>query len=195
MPTRVNKKTGTARVRKLAFPPPEHQRKDVKLLVISDDKTERGALGENLDAAGYEVLFETNPDNITDTMIDTRPEVVILDLGMRRIGGINILRQLKGDSQTRQATVITLGGADSANDGDSSRGEYAQSIALGARDMISKPWHPGDLQRRVGRAVDAARARKLQAERAAKRASARAQKQKTRRRPARQARRRRTPTR
>jgi len=56
-----------------------------------------------LDAAGYEEMIEANPDNVTDTMIGKRPDVVILDLGMRRFGGKNILRQLKGDSMTLRA--------------------------------------------------------------------------------------------
>jgi PleD family two-component response regulator len=131
---------------------------------------------ENLDSAGYETLIESNPDNVMVTMTDKKPEVVILDLGMRRLGGITILRQLKGDSRTRQAVVLTLGDSTNANSEDSSLGDYAQSIALGARDMISKPWHPGDLQARVARAVDASRARMRQAERAMKRAHARLQK-------------------
>ena len=193
LPTRLNKKTGIAKVRKREFPPPEHHRKDVTILVISDDESQQRELVDNLDSAGYEMLIEHNPDNITDTMIDARPDLVILDLVMRRLGGLNILRQLKGDSQTRQATVITLGDAINVGGGDLSRGEYAQSIALGARDMITKPWHPGDLQARVARAVDAAQARKHQAERAAKRAKSRLQTK--RRKTARPARKRRAATR
>ena len=192
LPTRVNKKTGIAKVRKLAFPPPEDHRKDVTILVISDDKSQQAELVDDLDSAGYQMLIESNPDNITATMIDARPDLVILDLGMRRLGGLNILRQLKGDSQTRQATVITLGDAINVDGGDTSRGEYAQSIALGARDMITKPWHPGDLQARVARAVDAAQARKHQAERAAKRVKSRLQAK--RRKAARPARKRSTAT-
>ena len=98
LPTRLNKKTGIAKVRKRTLPPPENHRRDVTILVISDDQSQQQQLVDNLDSTGYETLIERNPDNITDTMIDTRPDLVILDLEMRRIGGLNILRQLKSDS-------------------------------------------------------------------------------------------------
>ncbi|MCH7734029.1 MAG: response regulator [Chloroflexi bacterium] len=173
LPTRVDLKNGVARVRKVEFPPPEYQRKGATVLVISDEESEQKALCESLDSAGYDTLIESNPDDVIQTLIAERPDVVLLDIAMRRLGGISILRQIKGDPQTRQVAVITLGQPPNAEDEDKSRSDYAQSMALGARDMIAKPWHPGDLQARVARAVDASRARTRQAERAVERAKTR----------------------
>ena len=173
LPTRLDLENGVAKVRKVEFPPPEYQRKGATVLVISDEESEQEALCESLDAAGYDTLIESNPDDVTRTLIAERPDVVLLDFAMRRLGGITILRHIKGDPQTRQVAVITLGQpADAANE-DESRSDYAQSMALGARDMIAKPWHPGDLQARVARAVEASQARTRQAERAVKRAKTR----------------------
>ena len=173
LPTRVDIKNGVARVRKLDFPPAENQRKGATVLVISDEGSEQETLCESLNSAGYDIVIESNSDNVTRTLIAERPDVVLLDIGMRRLGGLNILRQIKGDRRTRQVAVITLGESSSAKPGDTSPSDYAQSMALGARDMISKPWHPGDLQARVARAVDASRARTRQAERAVERVKAR----------------------
>ncbi len=173
LPTRVDIKNGVAKVRKLDFPPPEHQRKDATVLLISDEGSEQDALCESLDSAGYDIVIESDPNNVASAIINERPDVILLDIALRRLGGHSILRQIKGDRRTRQVAVITLGEPPSDEDVGSSPGDYAQSMALGARDMILKPWHPGDLQARVARAVDSSRARMQQAERAVERAKAR----------------------
>jgi PleD family two-component response regulator len=173
LPTRVDIKNGVAKVRKLDFPPPEHQRKEATVLVISDEGSEQETLCESLNSAGYDTVIESDPRNITAAIIKERPDVILLDIALRRLGGINILREIKGDRRTRQVAVITLGEPPSNEHNDSSPSDYAQSMALGARDMISKPWHPGDLQARVSHAVESSRARIRQAERAVERAKAR----------------------
>ena len=142
-------------------------------MVIAEAGSDQDSLCQGLNTAGYDIVADTAPHDIIKTIVDKKPNVVLLDLAFRGDSGLKILRQIKGDPQTRQVAVITLGVAVIIDPDVPNPSDYAQSIALGARDMISKPWQPGDLQSRVARAVAASKARALQAERAVERAKAR----------------------
>jgi PleD family two-component response regulator len=99
-------------------------------------------------------------------MTEEHPDVVLLDLSMPIMDGFQVLRQIKGNPLTRGISIIVLGD-------EMDKNVYSASMTLGARDLIVKPWHAGDLQRRVHRAFEASRARMKQAERAVSRAKAR----------------------
>jgi PleD family two-component response regulator len=119
-----------------------------------------------LTGAGYEVFTEERGDKTALRITEERPDVVLLDLSMPIMDGFQVLRQIKGNPLTRGVSIIVLGE-------EMNRDVYSASMTLGARDLIVKPWHPGDLQLRVHRAFEASRARMKQAERAANRAKTR----------------------
>ena len=116
--------------------------------------------------SGYIVLKEDRSELVTKRVSVEKPDVVLLDTDMPRRDGYQLLRELKGSSETRMTSII-MTSATADKDG------YAAAMTLGARDMIVKPWHTGDLQNRVLRAFKASRARMQQAERAMQRAKRR----------------------
>ncbi len=141
-------------------------RDNAKVLVIEDSDTDRDSLARTLKNSGYQVLQEKRGDRALERVWEEHPDVVIVDLDLPRTDGFRVLRALKNDPRTRRTSVIMLGS-------DVSEANYAAAMTLGARDLIAKPWHPGDLQRRVHRAFNASRIRSKQAERAIARAQAR----------------------
>jgi CheY-like chemotaxis protein len=62
----------------------------------------------------------------------TLPKVVLLDLKLPRVGGLEVLRQLKGDARTRSMPVVVLTSSNEEPD-------IERSYALGANSYIVKP--------------------------------------------------------
>ncbi len=143
-------------------------RDNARILVIEDSDRDRDSLARTLTNSGYLVLKEKRADRALERVWEEHPHVVLVDLDLPRTDGFRVLRVLKNDPRTRRTSVIMLGR-------DVSEENYAAAMTLGARDLIAKPWHSGDLQRRVHRAFNASRIRVKQAERAAARARARLQ--------------------
>ncbi len=75
-------------------------------------------------------LFLTGPHAFRDR--DKDPEVVLLDLNLPRINGIEVLRQIRADDRTRTLPVIML--TSSKEDAD-----LQAAYALGANSFIRKP--------------------------------------------------------
>ena len=143
-------------------------RDNARVLVIEDSDEDRESLARTLTNSGYQVLKEKRGDRALERVWEEQPDVVIVDLDLPRTDGFRVLRALKNDPRTRRTSVIMLGN-------NISEENYAAAMTLGARDLIAKPWHPGDIQRRVHRAFNASRIRFKQAERAIARAQARMQ--------------------
>ena len=71
-----------------------------------------------------------------------RPDVVLLDVGMPGVDGIEVCRQLKSDPLTRLTPVVLVTGLSDLSD-------RIKGIEAGADDFLSKPVHPHELRARV----------------------------------------------
>lgn len=141
-------------------------RSGAKILIVEDSDQDRDSLARTLTNSGYLVVQEKRGEQALERVEEEAPDVVIVDLDLPRTDGFRILRALKNEPRTRRTSVIMLGR-------NISEENYAAAMTLGARDLIAKPWHSGDLQRRVHRAYNASRIRFKQAERAIERAKMR----------------------
>src|SRR5580692_7004743 len=83
---------------------------------------------DGVEALDY--LFGTGPHAGRDTSI--RPQVVLLDLNLPRIGGLDVLRRIRGDERTKSLAVVVL--TSSKEDED-----ILRSYALGANGYVRKP--------------------------------------------------------
>jgi CheY-like chemotaxis protein len=144
--------------------PPD--RGDAIVLIVDTNEDEQDKFQVALEMSGYIVLKEDRSEHVTKRVSAEKPDVVLMNTDMPRRDGYQLLRELKGNSNTRMTSVI-MTSATADTDG------YAAAMTLGARDLIIKPWHTGDLQNRVLRAFKASRARMQQAERAVQRAKRR----------------------
>lgn len=69
-----------------------------------------------------------------------RPQLIVLDLNLPRLGGMNVLRSLRADARTAKIPVIVLSGTCSPEDVGASR-------SYGAKACMRKPHSGGDMQR------------------------------------------------
>jgi CheY-like chemotaxis protein len=115
------------------------------ILIVDDDAAIRRLIATTLeDVSGYRLEEATNGAEAVEQAVDSRPEIVFLDVEMPRLDGIEACRRLRSDPATAGATIVMLTGAS---------GPQAESgaIAAGADLFLTKPFSPLHLLRLVDR--------------------------------------------
>ncbi len=114
-----------------------------RVLVVDDEAGLRRALAANLKARGYEVDLAATGEEALALAARGHPDVVILDLGLPGIDGVEVVRGLRGWSGV---PILILSARDS---------EPAKVAALdaGADDYVTKPFGMDELLARVRAAV------------------------------------------
>jgi DNA-binding response OmpR family regulator len=110
-----------------------------KVLVVDDDLTVRDVVRRYLELAGHEVALADNGEDALAWAAEHRPDLVVLDLMLPGIDGLEVCRRLR---QTSTVPVVML----------TALGEEENRIAglqLGADDYVTKPFSPRELALRV----------------------------------------------
>jgi len=111
----------------------------VQILVVDDEMQILRALRANLEARGYTVWTAADGDEALRTIVDRDPDLVILDLGLPKRSGLEVLRSLRSWSDI---PVIIV----SARNGDADK---IAALDEGADDYLTKPFSIGELLARV----------------------------------------------
>ena len=101
-----------------------------KVLVVDDDATTRGALAQLLQMWGYQPETASDGMEALEKARSSRPMIVISDLRMPRMGGMEFLSALRCGSPHVRCIIITS---------DGSWETAAQARRLGAVDLLEKP--------------------------------------------------------
>lgn len=112
------------------------------ILVAEDSHTVQAMVSSRLERSGYDVLSTDNGSDALRLAQERRPALVILDVEMPGMSGVEVTRLLRADEGTRDIPVILL----TALDGET---QAAAGYAAGANDYITKPFSPQELQSRV----------------------------------------------
>ena len=113
-----------------------------KILIADDDAANRELLKELLRAQGYEVATASDGPPCLEEFARFRPDLVLLDVLMPTIGGFEVCRRLKNNSETRLTPVVLITGLTDVED-------RVQGIEVGADDFLSKPVDRSELLARV----------------------------------------------
>ncbi len=119
----------------------------MKVLVVDDDATLRSTLAIGLRAADHEVLIAADGRTALQALREDRPDVVVLDLGLPDLSGIEVLRRLRAWSTT---PVVVLSARAESN-------EKVEALDLGADDYVTKPFGMDELLARIRAAARRAR--------------------------------------
>jgi DNA-binding NtrC family response regulator len=114
------------------------------VLIADDDPEIRGMIGEYLQSNGYEVLEAENGLEALLHVKRARPHVVILDLMMPRLGGLDALWRIRTFDPEIAVVVVT---------GTSDPELKQQALALGAAAALTKPVELADLLKAVDHAT------------------------------------------
>lgn len=118
-----------------------------KVLVVDDNEQIRMALRVTLEDEGHEIVEAADGLEALDLSAEESPDLVLLDIGMPRMDGIEALKRLKAFSVTRNIPVVMV---TALND----RETVATAVKLGLRDYIVKPWSTDDLIEIVDAAIE-----------------------------------------
>ena len=121
-----------------------------RVLVADDVKVIAQSISWALEEAGYETAIAGDGEQCLELARSFDPHLVILDLMMPKLHGIEVLKRLKADPASRHIAVIvcTVKGF---------RTEVGHAKQLGVADLIIKPFEPEDLVAKVTKALSSHR--------------------------------------
>lgn len=135
-----------------------------KILVADDSSVERAAARTALEGAGYAVMEAVDGQQALEVFARDRPDLVMLDVVMPRLTGLETCRILKAKAGGNYLPVIMVSTRNSVN-------ARVEGLRSGADDYLGKPYDAEELRARVEALL---RTRKVIAERAATEAPGRA---------------------
>ena len=103
---------------------------EYRVLLVDDEEEFVSALSERLSLRGIEVDSALNGEEALASLVDKEFEVVILDVMMPGLGGLEVLRQIKSTHPNTQVILLT---------GHGSTREGIEGMRLGAFDYLIKP--------------------------------------------------------
>lgn len=105
------------------------------VLVVDDDLFQHTMLKRQLDTANVELMFASNATGALSLMRTRRPDLVLLDVNLPDMSGVELLQRLKTASRTRHVPVIMITGT-------TTRDVVVDSRRAGAVDVMAKPLCP-----------------------------------------------------
>jgi two-component system KDP operon response regulator KdpE len=114
-----------------------------RVLVVDDEPQIRRALGINLRARGYDVDLAPDGERALDIAARQHPDVVVLDLGLPGLDGVDVIRGLRGWSQV---PIVVLSVRDAEHD-------KVAALDAGADDYVTKPFGMDELLARLRAAL------------------------------------------
>lgn len=118
------------------------------VLVVDDEELIRWSLREHLGAEGYRVIEAEDGLQALEVLSKTSPDIIIMDLRMPRMGGLELLRRLRESDQDVPVIVITAFGAVET---------AMEATRLGARAYVHKPFDLREVALAVRRVLDSYR--------------------------------------
>jgi DNA-binding response OmpR family regulator len=112
------------------------------VLVIEDDLDASELLTYNLTQDGYKVIACSSGETGLSQAFSDKPDLILLDLSLPGIDGLEVCRRLRADSSTRHVPVIMLTVRKREND-------IVQGLNIGADDYITKPYRIHELLARI----------------------------------------------
>src|SRR6202451_499132 len=88
----------------------------MKVLSIEDSKFQRAANGRALIRAGYDVLYAADGEEGLGAARENIPDLILLDMMLPKLSGLDVLRALKNDVLVKHIPVIVLSGLGQANE-------------------------------------------------------------------------------
>ncbi len=116
-----------------------HQRGSV--LVVDDEQTIVEIVARYLERAGYDTRVAHNGNEALEKAAASRPDLVVLDLLMPGLNGLEVMRRLRATGQERSAVILLTAKGEET--------DRVTGLRLGADDYVVKPFSPTELVARV----------------------------------------------
>jgi two-component system, chemotaxis family, chemotaxis protein CheY len=117
-----------------------------RVLIVDDDQFVRTVLREMLSPSGYQCFEARDGIEAMERVRADRPHVILLDLLMPKMSGIQALQEIGQTSPRSRVVVITSLASDAL---------LEQALSAGACGYVVKPFHPMEIQEAVRQALRA----------------------------------------
>src|SRR3970040_1730113 len=117
-----------------------------KVLVIDDDEMLLSLMQNILQGEGYTILSTADGPRGIAIYKEERPDVVLLDLGLPSMNGLEVLRRIRSFVDKAKVIVVT---------GDGSAESVEVAHPPGAWDFVQKPFNNADVLKLIKTAIDA----------------------------------------
>ena len=113
-----------------------------KILVVDDEEDILELVRYNLSREGYKIICASSGEEGLKTAKSENPDLIVLDLMLPGVDGLDVTRRLKGDDTTRKIPIVMLTAKGEESD-------IVTGLELGAEDYITKPFSTKVLVARV----------------------------------------------
>ena len=118
-----------------------------RILIVDDVPVNVKVARAHLESVGYsDIVSVTDATQVLSTVYRDDPDILLLDIMMPEVSGLEILQTLRADERYARLPVLILTGAES-------RELKTEALRLGATDFLTKPVDPEDLIPRVRNAL------------------------------------------
>ena len=121
---------------------PTKQRPRSLILIVDDDADIAAFIERHLRDAGFEVALATDGYQGVDRTIDLRPDLVISNIVMSFMDGLEMTRRIRADHEAGDTPILLLTARDGAR-------HKLDGLVAGADDYMTKPFDPRQLVARV----------------------------------------------
>jgi len=112
------------------------------VLIAEDDIANQALLGRLLERAGYRSLAVGDGRDAIRAVMEESPDLVLLDIGLPGLNGLDVCRRLRADTRTVALPIILVTGQTSSRD-------VVAGLDAGADDFVRKPYDEAELMARV----------------------------------------------
>jgi two-component system cell cycle response regulator DivK len=116
----------------------------IRILVAEDNAVNRELLRELLEARGYTVLEARNGQEALQMIEETKPELLLLDIGMPVLDGFGVIRRIRENPSLAPLPVVAVTAY-------AMRGDREKILASGFDGYLSKPLNPSSLTEELDR--------------------------------------------
>ena len=115
--------------------------KSPKIFVVDDDPAFRSAVVKILSASGYRVVEESRMLRVIDSIVQEKPDLILLDLNIPQMSGMEIIKTLHGMGLAIPILVVS---------GKISLDEFQNLREFGVLEFLAKPVTTKNLLTRIG---------------------------------------------
>jgi putative two-component system response regulator len=118
--------------------------KHARILIVDDEPANVELLRRVLERAGFTRIESTNdPREVTDQYVRLRPDLILLDLHMPHMSGLEVMDDLNRIAEASYLPILML-------TGDISQEARQEALSRGAKDFLAKPFHTHEILLRIG---------------------------------------------
>lgn len=112
------------------------------ILIVEDEKDIAKMIEYNLKKEGYKTIIASDGEVAIDAAISKLPDLILLDLMLPGLGGLDVCKELRAERKTATIPIIML-------TAKSQEADKVIGLELGADDYVTKPFSPRELIARI----------------------------------------------